>query len=162
MQYLFLVLFCFFVLSSFHRSQSEIDSYKLSIEARGCHYQIIVNDEMALEGKSYKDISKKIQINKYLNDGEEQKVNITMLRISREIPLKSTQAFLNVKLEKESGDSLVSVKEVKLPTFPYDNDEAQPQSIGGSIYFKVKKKEEVKDSIPIPINANPELKPTEE
>lgn len=60
-----------------------------------------------------------------------------MLRISREMPLKTTQAYVNLKLEKISGDSTILIKEVKLPTFPYDDDQVQPHSIGGAIEFSV-------------------------
>jgi len=112
--------------------------YELVFEAKGCHYQISVNDKLLTEGKSYQKIVKTLEINESLTDSGEQKIDVKMIRISREMPLKTTQAYVNLKLEKISGDSSILIKEVKLPTFPYDEDEDQPHSIGGSIEFEVK------------------------
>ena len=135
----FSLLFCisFLFLTSFSEKPFDEAVYKLSLEAKGCHYQIAVNGKLVEEGKSYQRINKTIDLTKELTDSVEQKVDVTMLRISRDLPLKSTQGYVNVKLEKVYEDSTVLIKELKLPTFPYDNDEIQPQSIGGSIGFEL-------------------------
>ncbi|HUH36154.1 MAG TPA: hypothetical protein VL022_10015 [Moheibacter sp.] len=110
--------------------------YQLHLEAQGCHYQIMVNGEKLEEGKTYQKIERTYQLNKELTDETEQVIDVNMFQISREMPLKATQAYIHLTLEKKENDSIIFVKKVKLPTFPYDEDEAQPQSIGGSIYFE--------------------------
>lgn len=134
------ILLCGFILTSFHAADS-LAKYELTFEAKGCHYQISVNDKLLIEGKSYQMVTKNININDKLANSGQQKIDIKMIRISREIPLKTTQAFVNLKLEKTSGDSTILIKEVKLPTFPYDDDESQPQSIGGAIEFDIADRE---------------------
>lgn len=126
----------FFILS-FVKNPDLEDKYELSLTAKGCHFQVMVNEKMVMDGKTYQMVSKNLNINKELTDSGAQKIDVKMLRISREMPLKTTQAYVNLKLEKISGDSTILIKEVKLPTFPYDEDEQQPQSIGGSIEFTV-------------------------
>jgi len=124
----------FFILS-FVKNPGLEDKYELSLVAKGCHFQVMVNEKMILDSKSYQMVTKNINLNEELTDSGQQKIDVKMLRISREMPLRTTQAFVNLKLEKKSGDSVTLVKEIKLPTFPYDEDEKQPQSIGGSIEF---------------------------
>ncbi len=135
-----LVICSFFVVSFVKNPDLEEDKYELSLTAKGCHFQVMVNEKMILDSKSYQLVTKNVNINKELTDSGEQKIDIKMIRISREMPLKTTQAYVNLKLEKISGDSTVLIKEVKLPTFPYDEDESQPHSIGGSIEFEKKSK----------------------
>jgi len=113
------------------------EKYELILEAKGCHYQISVNDKLLAEGKSYQKVFKTLGIDENLTESSEQKIDVKMIRISREMTLKSTQAFVNLQLKRVMGDSAVLVKEVKLPTFPYDDDEVQPQSIAGSIEFEI-------------------------
>lgn len=113
--------------------------YKLQIEAKGCHYQVSMNGKMIAEGKSYQTITKSIDLSDELIDSIEQKVDVTMLRVSRDLPLKATKGYVHVKLEKVVKDSSQIIKELNLPTFPYDDDEIQPQSIGGSIRFSLDK-----------------------
>lgn len=131
-----IMMFGFFILSFVKNPELE-DKYELSLTAKGCHFQVMVNEKMVMDGKSYQMVTKNLNINKELTDSGEQKIDVKMLRISREMPLKTTQAYVNLKLEKIVGDSTVLIKEVKLPTFPYDDDEKQPNSIGGSIEFTV-------------------------
>lgn len=126
----------FFILS-FVKNPDLEDKYELSLTAKGCHFQVMVNEKMVMDGKTYQMVSKNLNINKELTDSGAQKIDVKMLRISREMPLKTTQAYVNLKLEKISGDSTILIKEVKLPTFAYDEDEKQPQSIGGSIEFAI-------------------------
>lgn len=135
-RFLMIMMFGFFILSFVKNPELE-DKYELSLTAKGCHFQVMVNEKMVMDGKSYQMVTKNLNINKELTDSGEQKIDVKMLRISREMPLKTTQAYVNLKLEKIVGDSTVLIKEVKLPTFPYDDDEKQPNSIGGSIEFTV-------------------------
>jgi hypothetical protein len=130
------VLIGLFLGSSFVSSIPLSEVYQIELEAGGCHYQVLVNDKKVMEGKSYQNIEKKIKINDQLTDDEEQLIDVHMYRISREIPLKNTKAFVRLKLQKTVGDSVITIKELKLPTFPYDDDQAQPQSISGSVVFK--------------------------
>lgn len=132
-----IILFCFFLGTSFHSDVKFDKNYTIQLEAKGCHYQISLNGKVIEEGKTYSMVTKSIKIEKHLTDSAEQRLNVLMSRISREMDLKTTQAYLNLKLEKGEGDSVQMVKEVKLPTFPYDNDEKQPQSIGGTIVFEL-------------------------
>ena len=129
------IIINFLFFTSFTSKPNLVETYELTLEAKGCHYRIVVNDNMIDEGKTYQKIEKTIQLKEELTDSGEQKIDVSMFRISREIPLKTTQAYLNLKLEKHINDSVVLIKEVKLPTFPYDDDEVQPQSIAGSIEF---------------------------
>ena len=129
---------CSFFIVSFVKNPDLGDKYELSLEAKGCHFQVMVNEKMVMEGKSYQLITKNQNINEELTDSGEQMIDIKMIRISREIPLKATQAYVNLRLEKISGDSVILIKELKLPTFPYDDDENQPHSIGSSIEFERK------------------------
>jgi len=129
---------CSFFIVSFVKNPDLEDKYELSLEAKGCHFQVMVNEKMVMEGKSYQLITKNQNINEELTDSGEQMIDIKMIRISREIPLKATQAYVNLRLEKISGDSVILIKELKLPTFPYDDDENQPHSIGSSIEFERK------------------------
>lgn len=76
------------------------DVYELKIEAGGCHYQVQVNDQTVLDGKSYQSIEKKIKINDKLTENGEQLINVHMYRISREMPLKTTKGFVNLRLQK--------------------------------------------------------------
>ncbi|MGB3453812.1 MAG: hypothetical protein WBA59_08290 [Moheibacter sp.] len=133
------VLMIFLMFSSFVSGPEINDVYELKIEAGGCHYQVQVNDQTVLDGKSYQSIEKKIKINDKLTENGEQLINVHMYRISREMPLKTTKGFVNLSLQKTVKDSTILIKEVKLPTFAYDNDEDQPQSISGSIEFKIEK-----------------------
>lgn len=137
MQRLLMLLITGFFILSFVKNPDLEDKYELSLVAKGCHFQVMVNEKMVMDGKTYQMVTKNLNINKELTDSGEQKIDVKMLRISREMPLKTTQAYVNLKLEKISGDSTILIKEVKLPTFPYDEDEQQPQSIGGSIEFTV-------------------------
>lgn len=130
-------MFGVFILMSFRFSTAPSTKYELVLEAKGCHYQISVNGELLDDGKTYQKIDKIIDLNKKISESGEQKIDIKMLRISREMTLKSTNAFLNLRLEKRENDSVILIKEVKLPTFPYNEDEEQPQSIGSSIEFNV-------------------------
>jgi len=134
-RFLMLVVSSFFIVS-FVKNPGLEDRYELSLEAKGCHFQVMVNENMVMEGKSYQTVTKNLNINESLTDSGAQKIDVKMLRISREMPLKTTQAYVNLKLEKISGDSTILIKEVKLPTFPYDDDENQPHSIGGSFEFE--------------------------
>lgn len=136
-----MVLISGFFILSFVKNPDLEDKYELSLTAKGCHFQVMVNETMVMDGKSYQMVSKNLNINKELTDSGEQKIDVKMLRISREMPLKTTQAYVNLKLEKISGDSTILIKEVKLPTFPYDDDEVQPHSIGGSIEFVISETE---------------------
>lgn len=129
-----------FFLVSFVKNTDLEDKYELSLVAKGCHFQVMVNEKMVMDGKSYQMVTKNLNINKDLIETSQQKIDVKMIRISREMPLKSTQAYVNLKLERISGDSTILIKEVKLPTFPYDDDESQPHSIGGSIEFEIKAK----------------------
>lgn len=137
MQRLFMLLITGFFILSFVKNPELEDKYELSLVAKGCHFQVMVNEKMVMDGKSYQMVTKNLNINKELTDSGEQKIDVKMLRISREMPLKTTQAYVNLKLEKISGDSTILIKEVKLPTFPYDDDQVQPHSIGGAIEFSV-------------------------
>ncbi|MBA5628717.1 hypothetical protein [Moheibacter lacus] len=130
-----LMIFSFFMVSFVKNPELEV-KYELSLVAKGCHFQVMVNEKMVMDGKSYQMVTRNLNINKELIDSGDQKIDVKMIRISREMPLKSTQAYVNLKLEKISGDSTELIKEVKLPTFPYDDDEVQPHSIGGSIEFQ--------------------------
>ena len=132
------MILCFLVGTSFVSDSIFDKNYTLTFEAKGCHYQISLNGKIIEDGKTYSRIHKNIKLEKFLSDSVDQKIDIMMYRISREMNLKTTQAFVNVKLEKGEADSVELIKEVKLPTFPYDNDEQQPQSIGGSIEFQLK------------------------
>lgn len=136
-----MVLISGFFILSFVKNPDLEDKYELSLTAKGCHFQVMVNETMVMDGKSYQMVSKNLNINKELTDSGEQQIDVKMLRISREMPLKTTQAYINLKLEKISGDSTILIKEVKLPTFPYDDDEVQPHSIGGSIEFVISETE---------------------
>lgn len=129
-----------FFLVSFVKNVDLEEKYELSLVAKGCHFQVMVNEKMVLDGKSYQMVSKNVNINEHLTESGDQKIDIKMIRVSREMPLKSTQAYVNLKLERISGDSTTLIKEVKLPTFPYDDDESQPHSIGGFIEFERKAK----------------------
>ena len=129
------------LLLSFTGSSELNEVYELKIEAGGCAYQITVNEKTVLEGKSYQDVNKKIKINEQLTEDGEQYIDAYMSRITREIPLRNTKAFIKLKLEKTVKDSVILIKELKLPTFLYDDDESQPQSISGSIQFKLDKKD---------------------
>lgn len=131
------MMICSFFTVSFVKNSDLEAKYELSMEAKGCHFQVMVNEKMVLDGKSYQLVTKNLNINKELSDSGDQKIDVKMIRISREMPLKTTQAYINLKLERISGDSTILIKEVKLPTFPYDDDEVQPHSIGGSIEFVV-------------------------
>lgn len=133
-----LVIFCFFCMASFTTNEILNKKYNLNVEAKGCHYKISLNGQVIEEGKTYSRVFKNINLEKLLNDSVEQKIDVMIYRISREMTLKSTQAYLNLKLEKGQGDSLELIKEIKLPTFPYDDDAQQPSSIGGSINFHLK------------------------
>lgn len=137
MQRFLMIMMAGFFILSFVKNPDLEDKYELSLTAKGCHFQVMVNEKMVMDGKTYQMVSKNLNINKELTDSGAQKIDVKMLRISREMPLKTTQAYVNLKLEKISGDSTILIKEVKLPTFPYDEDEQQPQSIGGSIEFTV-------------------------
>lgn len=132
-----ILLICFFLGTSFHSDVMLNKNYSLVVEAKGCHYQISLNGKVIEEGKTYSRVEKTINLQKHLNDSIDQKIDVLMSRISREMDLKTTQAYVNLILEKEEGDSSELIKEVKLPTFPYDNDPQQPQSIGGSIEFQL-------------------------
>lgn len=132
-----MLMFFFFTTSFQPQTDIEVEAkYTLSVEAKGCHYQININGEKLDEGKTYQKVEKIFVLNKQLTEDDEQVLNINMMRISREMPLNATKAFLNLKLEKTENDSIVYTKEVKLPTFPYDDDDEQPASIGGSIRFE--------------------------
>lgn len=122
---------------SFVSSSDSNEIYELKVEAGGCRYQISVNDKLVLDGKSYQFIEKSIKINDQLTDKDLQFIDIHMFRISREMSLKGSKAFVNIKLQKIINDSTVLLNELKLPTFKYDEDEQQPQSISGSIEFKL-------------------------
>lgn len=132
-----ILLFCFFVGTSFHSDVTLDKNFTIVLEAKGCHYQISMNGKVIEEGKTYSRIQKNIKLQKFLNDSINQKINVLMSRISREMDLKTTQAYLSLRLDKGEGDSTELIKEVKLPTFPYDDDPQQPQSIGGSIEFQL-------------------------
>lgn len=121
---------------SFVKNEELPPQYSLKIEAKGCHYQILINDQTLDEGKSYKLVNKSYELGKKLSEEGEQDIKIAMLRISREMSLKATQAYVKVSLEKKVNDSVEIVKVIQLPTFPYDDDEEQPQSIGGTILFE--------------------------
>src|SRR5690606_9867219 len=135
MQRYFMLLIAGFFILSFVKNPGLEDKYELSLVAKGCHFQVMVNEKMILDSKSYQMVTKNINLNEELTDSGQQKIDVKMLRISLEMSLRTTQDFVNQKLEKKSGDSVTLVKEIKLPTFPYDEDEKQPQSIGGSIEF---------------------------
>jgi hypothetical protein len=130
-------LFCLFLSTSFRSDVVFDKDYTIVFEAKGCHFQISLNGKVIEEGKTYSRINKNIKLEKFLTDSVDQKLNILMSRISREMDLKTTQAYVNLKLERGNGDTLEVIKEVKLPTFPYDNDAQQPQSIGGSVEFQL-------------------------
>src|SRR5690554_6016913 len=100
------VLIGLFLGSSFVSSIPLSEVYQIELEAGGCHYQVLVNDKKVMEGKSYQNIEKKIKINDQLTDDEEQLIDVHMYRISREIPLKNTKAFVRLKLQKTVGDSV--------------------------------------------------------
>lgn len=136
MKKLLSVLMMCFVVFSFVKNEELPPQYTIKLEAKGCHYQISVNDQVLEESKSYQVVNKSFVLDKQLTEEGEQNIKIAMLRISREMSLKATQAYLHVSLEKKVGDSIQIVKTIRLPTFPYDDDEDQPQSIGGSIYFE--------------------------
>lgn len=125
-----------FAVTSFVKNEDLPPQYALKIEAKGCHYQILINDQTLDEGKSYQTISKSYNLGKELKENGEQDIKIAMLRISREMSLKATQAYLKVSLERKKNDSVEVIKVINLPTFPYDEDEEQPQSIGGTIVFE--------------------------
>lgn len=127
----------FFILStSFLTRDFSQDQFQIFLEAKGCHYQISVNDQLVDEGKSYQTIKKTLSIDTYLSGSGEQKVQISMKRISREIPLKTTNASIKLGLQENTSDSVHVIKLLNMPTFPYDDDEIQPQSIGEFIYFE--------------------------
>lgn len=130
-----LLLMLFFTVS--FTPNPEYDSYELSMEAGGCRYQITVNGDQVLEGKSYQQVSKTVNIDKYLNGFPEQYIEIKMNRISREMPLKNTRGFVKLRLDKVNKEGSTLIKEINLPTFAYDDDEDQPHSIGGSIHFTI-------------------------
>lgn len=138
MKSIFAFLVFFFWTTSFSpMAEEEKDvKYTLSLEARGCHYQISLNGETLDEGKTYQKIDKTFELNQKLNEDEEQIINVNMNRISREMPLNTTGAYVHLKLEKTENDSVILSKEINLPTFPYNNDEEQPASIGGTIRFE--------------------------
>lgn len=138
MKSIFAFLVLFFCTTSFSpKVEEEKDvKYTLSLEARGCHYQISLNGETLDEGKTYQKIDKTFELNQKLNEDEEQIINVNMNRISREMPLNTTGAYVHLKLEKTENDSVILSKEINLPTFPYNNDEEQPASIGGTIRFE--------------------------
>lgn len=119
----------------------DYDSYELSLEAGGCRYQITVNEDQILDGKSYQPVNKTVNIDQYLNGHSEQYIDIKMSRISREMPLKNTGAFIKLRLDKVNKEGSTLIKEIKLPTFAYDDDEDQPHSIGGSIHFRIEVEE---------------------
>jgi len=151
-KYGFLYVLMFFQMFSSFASNPEInDVYELEVEAGGCHYQVQVNDQTVLDGKSYQSIQKKIKINDKLTDKGEQLINIHMYRISREMPLKTTKGFVNLSLQKTVKDSVILIKEIKLPTFAYDDDEDQPKSISGSIEFKIEKQDAKADEKEKPV-----------
>lgn len=133
--FLIILTGCFFM-ASFTGNKPAEEKYEVFLEAKGCHYQISVNDNIVAEGKSYQKVSKIFEINEKLTENGEQKVGVNMIRISREMTLKSTQAYINLQLKKKIGDSAVLIKEIKLPIFPYDDDENQPHSIGEIIEFE--------------------------
>lgn len=135
-----MLIICSFFLVSFVKNTDLEDKYELSLVAKGCHFQVMVNEKVIMDGKSYQMVTKNLNINQDLSENSEQKIDVKMTRISREMPLKTTQAYVNLKLERISGDSTILIKEVKLPTFEYDEDESQPHSIAGSIEFDVKTK----------------------
>lgn len=120
---------------SFVKKEDPNPQFTLKLEAKGCHYQIMMNNEQIDEGKTYQVVSKTYDLTKKISE-EEQTIQISMMQISREMPLKVTQAYVNLSLEKTVGDSVKIIKTIKLPTFEYDEEENQPQSIGGSISFK--------------------------
>lgn len=132
-----ILLVCFFLGTSFHSDVILDKNYTLVLEAKGCHYQVSLNGKVIEEGKTYSRVEKTIQLQKHLNDSIDQKINVLMSRISREMDLKTTQAYVGLRLDKGLGDSTEMIKEVKLPTFPYDEDPQQPQSIGGTIEFQL-------------------------
>lgn len=134
------ILIGFFIASSFVKSSEPAEIYELELNAGGCHYQISVNNKILIEGKSYQSIQKKIKLDDNLQPEGEQLIDAHLMRISREMPLKISKGFINLKLNKITKDSTILVKELKLPTFPYDEDEQQPESISGSIEFKIAKK----------------------
>lgn len=146
MRITFLLLTVVLISWAFVKTPKTDDIYELSVQAGGCHYQISMNDKILMDGKSYQVIEKKIRLNGELTDENEQQIDINMFRISREMSLKATNAFINLKLEKITKDTTVLVKELKLPTFSYDDDEEQPQSISGSIHFKLHKPEPESES----------------
>lgn len=115
-------------------AETKID-YLLHFEAQGCHYQILVNGEKLEEGKTYQKIERNYLLDKELIEDSEQNIEVNMFQISREMSLKTTQASLLLRLEKKENDSVVFSKTVHLPTFPYDDDEEQPRSIGGFLQF---------------------------
>lgn len=135
MRLIALLIFTLFSLSAFQQSNAPDNKYLLSLEAKGCFYQITINGKIFDESKSYQKINKNFVLDKELTEEGEQLINVNMLRISREMPLNLTKGYVNVKLERKENDSIFLIKELKLPTFPYDEDEKQPQSISGSIYF---------------------------
>lgn len=138
-----LLAFTIFSITSFKQTTNSTVSYQLELEAKGCHYQITVNGKVLEESKSYQQVNKKFNLEKELTEEGEQRINVNMLRISRDMPLNLTKGYVILKLEKKENDSISLIKELRLPTFPYDEDEKQPQSISGSIYFdKILKKEE--------------------
>lgn len=136
MRYFLSIFLLCFILVSFVKNEKIKPQFMLKIEAKGCHYQLTMNNELIDEGKTYQQLSKTIDLTEKLSEEEEQTLRITMMRISREIPLKVTQAYVYLTLEKSIGDSIEIIRSVKLPTFQYDEEEDQPQSIGGSIQFK--------------------------
>lgn len=155
------LLFCFLTVS-FIRISEPKEKYEIDFEARGCFYQITVNEETVLEGKSYQMVHEKLDIAKSLADSGTQSIEIKMNRISREIPLKSTGAYMKVILREISEDSTRIIKEVSLPTFPYDDDEDQPYSIAGSIFFELKKEEASEENTEAPVEKpNPKEKPSD-
>src|SRR5690606_33396851 len=112
MQRCLMVMIAGFFILSFVKNPELEDKYELSLTAKGCHFQVMVNEKRVMDGKSYQMVSKTLNINKELSDSGEQKIDVKMLRISREMPLKSTQAYVNLKLQKISGDSAILIKEV--------------------------------------------------
>lgn len=140
MKGILMLVICSFFMVSFVKNTALEDKYELSLVAKGCHFQVMINEKVIMDGKSYQMVTKNLNINQELSENGDQKIDVKMTRISREMPLKTTQAYVNLKLEKISGDSTILIKEVKLPTFPYDDDESQPHSIAGSIEFDVKTK----------------------
>lgn len=131
------LLILFTCTTSFTPKVKEINvKYTLSLEARGCHYQISINGEPLDEGKTYKKIDRIYELNHKLKEESEQTISVNISRISREMPLNITGAFVNLKLEKFLNDSLTLTKEISLPDFPFDESEEQPASISGTIRFE--------------------------